>query len=111
MAGSKMIVFAFTAFRERRQSVLGSNGRNTVFAAREDFVRVALVADVPHNSVMRGIEDIVQRNGDFYRAETATEMSSAAGNGIQQEITQLVSDRRHLVFPQGAQLRRAVDLG
>ena len=111
MAGPEMVVFAFAAFRERCQSVLGPDGRDAVLAAREDLVRVALMADVPHDPVMRGIEDIVQGHGDLDGTEAATEVPAAAGNGIQQEVPQLVRDGRHLVFLQGAQVRGAVDLG
>jgi hypothetical protein len=54
-------------------------------------VRIGLVADVPHQAVVRRIEDIVQGDRQLDRAEVRREVTTGPGNRLDQKGTQLVS--------------------
>ena len=70
---------------------------HAVPAASQYFVRVGLVAHVPDNSVMGGVEYVVQCDGQFDHAQSGAEVPAGAGDGIQQIMPQLVSDLHQLL--------------
>ena len=63
-----------------------------VAAARQHLVRIRLMADIPHQPVVRGVEDIVQRDRQFDRAEAGGEMTAHLADGVDQVLPQFVGD-------------------
>ena len=39
---------------------------------------VGLVADIPHQPIIRGVEDVVQRNRQFHRSKARREMPTGS---------------------------------
>jgi hypothetical protein len=78
--------------------------------AGEDFVRVGLVAHVPHDAVFRRVEHIVQRNGQLHRAQVGAEVTARAGHALQHVLAQLGGQPRQLRARQGPQVRGLVDV-
>ena len=76
MRSSKAIELAFTASWKTTQTMALTQGRHLVASTSQNFVRIGLVSNVPHDSVMRRVEDIVQSNGQFNRAQVGTQMST-----------------------------------
>ena len=68
------VVFAFAAFGEARQAASVAHGVHLLHAAGENFMRVGLVAHVPDDAVFRGIEYIVQGNGEFNDTQASTKV-------------------------------------
>jgi len=56
MGGPEGVVFAFGAFGEAGQAAALAQRADTVTPAGEDLVRIGLVADVPNESVVGGVE-------------------------------------------------------
>jgi hypothetical protein len=74
--------------------------------AGQDLVWIGLVANVPDNTIMRGIEDVMERNGQFDNAKSRAEMSTGGRNRIDQFGPQLLRQLRQVGFRQLAQIRR-----
>ena len=66
------------ARRERREAVLLLDGAQLVAPAGQHLVRIGLVADVPHEPVVRRVEDIVQRDRELDGAEAGGEVAAAS---------------------------------
>ena len=98
MADAEGVVFAFGARRERREAAALLDGVEPVAPAGQHLVRIGLVADVPHQAVVRRVEDVVQRDGELDRAEARGEMSAARGDAADQVFAQLGADFAEPVF-------------
>ena len=70
-----------------------------VAAAGQHLVRVGLVADVPDQPVVGRVEDVVQRDREFDRAEAGGEVAAHLADGVDQEFAQLVGERHELGRP------------
>ncbi len=63
------VIRTLITFRESAQPVLLPKGFKRLRAAGKNLVGIALMPHVPYNPVMRRIENIVQRNGQFNRSQ------------------------------------------
>jgi hypothetical protein len=55
-------------------------------------VPIGLVADVPNDAVIRGIEDVVEGDGQFGHPEAASKVPALAGDHFEDEVPDLVRD-------------------
>jgi len=67
------------------------------------------MADIPHQTVARGVEHVVQGDREFHRAEACRKVTAARADAVDQERAQLGSQRRELACRQAAQIRRRLD--
>ncbi len=77
VACTEHVEAALAAPQEAARAVLLADPRERLAAARQHFVSVGLMADVPDHAVGRRVEDVVQRNGEFDGAEAAGEVTAA----------------------------------
>ena len=96
MADAEGVVGAFAAGRKGRQAVALLDGVQPVAPAGQHLVRVGLVADVPDQAVLGGVEDIVQCDGQLDRAQPGGEMAAAGADGLDQELPQFRGQRRQV---------------
>ena len=89
MRGAKSIECAFTALGETAQAAQLAQSGHAVTPAGEDFVRISLVAHIPDDAVLRGVENIVQRQREFHGSQVGTQMPAGRGHAMQQVIAQL----------------------
>jgi len=94
MSYAKRVVFGLAALGETRQAAVAAHGVHLVFASGEDFVRIALMADVPNQMVFRRVVYIVQGDGQLDRAQIAGEMPAGFAYRIQQECPQFGGNLR-----------------
>jgi hypothetical protein len=78
-------------------------------AAREDLVRVGLVADVPHEAVARRVEHVVQGDGQLHDAEPGTEMAAGLAHAEQQILPQFIGEVQELGFVEGRHAPSAIN--
>jgi len=62
------VVFALGAVGEGANAIAGADGGHPVFAACEYLVGIGLVADIPDQLVVGGVEDVMQGDGQLNRA-------------------------------------------
>ena len=106
MSHAEIVVFRLAAFGEAGQSAVLAHGVHAVFAACQDFVRIALMADIPHQMVFRRVVNIMQGDGEFDRAEIAGEMAAGGRYRFEQEGAQLGTQLRQFGLIQQAQVSR-----
>ncbi|KAI0561881.1 1-deoxyxylulose-5-phosphate synthase [Gracilaria domingensis] len=82
---------------------------HAVAAPREDLVRVGLVRHVPDEAVVRGVEDVVQRNGELDDAQRRAQVAARGRHGAQHVPAQLVRQRAQIGGAQAAQIGRRRD--
>ena len=69
MRCAKSIKFAFVPLWKACHAVQLAQSVHTVAATSQDFVRVGLVTHIPNQTVMGGVENIMQRHSELDRAE------------------------------------------
>ena len=110
MRGAERVVFALGALGEAGQAVAHPQRADAVAAAGEDLVRIGLVADVPDQAVLRGVEHVVQGDGEFDHAKAGAKMAAGDGHRIDCLGPQLVGDLPELAFTKLAQILWIADL-
>ena len=83
MPYAERVVFGLAAFGETRQAAVAAHGVHPFFAAGEDFVRIALMADIPNQMVFGRVIHIVQGDGQLDRAQIAGEMPAGLTDGFE----------------------------
>ena len=76
MRRAKGVVGGFTAFGKSAQPVFHTQSADTVAAFGQDLMRVALVADVPDQLVLRRIKHRMDRDRQFNHAQTRAQMAA-----------------------------------
>ncbi|OIQ76394.1 hypothetical protein GALL_419200 [mine drainage metagenome] len=109
MAGAKGVVCAFRPSREAGDAAFPAQPGHAAAAPRQDLVRVGLVAYVPDQAVIRGVEHVVQRNGEFHHPQVGRQMSSGLRYAFDEKGAQLRGQLRQLPALQQAQLGGKVD--
>jgi hypothetical protein len=104
VAHAKRVVLVFVARRERRQPAALLDAVEAIAPPGEHLVWIGLVAHVPHEPVVRRVEDAVQCHGEFHRAEAGAEMSAARGHAADQVLAQFGADCAEPVLRLGAQV-------
>ena len=79
-------------------------------AAGEELVHVALVGDVKHELVLRGVEDAVQRDGELDDAEIGRHVPAVRRSHGDDFVAQFLREPRQLVRREGLDVIRAANL-
>src|SRR3546814_14841319 len=92
MRRAERVIVALAALGEARKAAAGPQGPDPVAAPGDDLVRIALVADVPHDLVARRVEHIMQRGGQLDDAEPRSQMPARRPNRRDNLGEQFVGD-------------------
>jgi len=109
MRGPEGIVLALGPLGEAREASTLTQRTDPVPAAREDLVRVGLVADIPDQAVLRGVEHVVQRHRQLDHPEPRAQMPSRHGDGADRFRPQLVRDLLKAVLRQLTEVSGRLD--
>ena len=109
VARAVAIVLAFGAQGETVQAAGGADGVKTVLAAGEQFVDVALMADVPDEFVVRRGEDVVEGDGQFDDAEVGAEVAAVFGQLGDQFVADFPGQLFQLIERQFFDVRGMID--
>ena len=82
MRGTKRVVLAFFAPRKTGDATFLPELRHARAAAGQYLVAVGLMADIPHQAIIRRVEHIVQRDREFDRPQIRRKMSARGGHRI-----------------------------
>ena len=97
MRGAERIVVALAALGEAGQTAGGAQGADAIAAAGQDLVRIGLMADVPDQTVARGVEDVMDGGREFDDAEAGAEMAASHRNRVDGFLAELVGNLPHLL--------------
>ena len=87
---------------KRREALVLLDGVQPLAPAGQHLVRVGLVPHVPDQPVVRGIEHVMQRNREFDGAQSRGKMPASGADAVDQELAQLLRQRRSVWPPAGA---------
>ncbi len=101
MAGAERVVLALGALAEARQAAGLTQRADAVAAAGQDLVRVGLMADIPNQLVGRGVEHMMERDGELDHAEAGAEMAAGHRDRGDQLLSQLLRRAASAHGPEG----------
>ena len=78
----KKIMNTFVLTSKTRDSTVLSQRGKIFISTRQNFVSVALMANIKNNRIFRTVKDPVQSNCKFNNTEIACEMTAVFGNGF-----------------------------
>jgi hypothetical protein len=90
------VVFAFGSLGKPVEAVFLAQCRNTVAAAGHDFVRIGLMADVPDQTIVRRVEDVVQRHGQFDHTQAGAQVATGNRHRSHRLSPELMGQRSQL---------------
>ncbi len=108
MRRAEGVVDALGALGEAREAAALAERPDAVAASGEDLVRVALVADVPDDAVVGGVEDVMQGDREFDDAQPRAEMAAGDRHGVDHLGAHRIRHRLQLAFRHETQIRRLV---
>ena len=76
MGSAEGIVRRLRPFGETRQPAFGAQRADAVAPPGQDFMRIALVADVPDDLVPRGTEHGMERHRQLHHTKPRTQMAA-----------------------------------
>ena len=106
MSGVKHIVFAFALLRESAHAVQLAQMIESFGSSRQDLMNIGLVPYVPYDFVFRGIENLMESNGDFHHAKIGGQMSPGPGYFLNEKIADLIGEKLQLFHIHGFQITR-----
>ena len=81
MRGAEWIIFAFAALGETRKPATRPQCADPVAASGENFVRIALMDNIPDQTVVGRVEHIMDGGGQLHNAKSGPQMSTCYRNG------------------------------
>src|SRR5437016_7702645 len=69
MTGAERVVFRFVAAEEPADAAILLDCRKLITTAGQNLVGVRLMAHVPHQTIVRSVESVMQRHRQFDRAQ------------------------------------------
>ena len=109
MGRAKGIKRAFAAFGKAGKPAFGAQGADPVAPPCQDFMRIALVADIPDDLVTRGVEGGVDGDGQFDHAKACAQMAAGDGNGGNRFSTQFIGQLAQFAVRQAFEVGRQGD--
>ena len=103
------VAFAFRAGTEAGNAVRLAQRVEALAAAREDFVRVALMRNVEDDAVARRVENAVERDRELDDAEVRRDVSAVFRGDGDDAFPQLARQLRQVLRRKLFQIRRAVN--
>ena len=110
MCSAEGVVNTFFAARKAGDAAFLAQLRHSRFTAGEYLVSVGLVANVPHQTIIGRIENVVQSDSQFDGAEIRRKMSAGGGHRFNDEFAQFLGKRRQIASIELAQIGWVVDL-
>ena len=71
---------------------------------------VGLVSDVPNDTVVGGVEDIMERHGQFHHTETRSEMPWIVGQLVDDVLAEFIADVGQRLNAQSTQVFGRIDV-
>ena len=70
------------------------DGVELVAPARQDLVRIRLMAHVPHDAITGRVKDVVQSDGQLHGSQASGEVTPTGAHALDQEFPQLLGEGR-----------------
>ena len=91
MACLKGIILALLEFRKTAQALMLSECMKTILPSGDELMGIGLVTDIPDQFVTRGIEDIVEGDGQFNDPQARGQMAAGLCHGRDDNLSDIRS--------------------
>ena len=108
MSRDKGVALTLHRFGEASNSAEGTQRFHRLIAAGENFVGVALVSHIEHQTVPSGVEHPVDGDNQLHRSQAGGQVAAGAGNRVDQARPQQPAQLHSLTVAQFSQLIRYV---
>src|SRR5260221_6247737 len=109
MRRAEWVIFALGALGEAGKSAALPQCSDAVAPFGEDLVRIGLMSHVPDQTVVGGVEDVMQRDRQLDDAQAGAEMPAGDRDGVYGLLAQLVGDLAQLAAVEAPQVGRRLD--
>ncbi len=109
MSGAERIIFAFRTLGETGKPAALTQGADAVAPAGQNLVRIALVAHVEHQPVIRRVEHIVDRRRQLDNAKARPQMPARHRNRVDHFRPQFIGELAQLALFKLAQIGWVID--
>src|SRR5690606_40844119 len=99
----------FVALGEATDATVLAQAAHALAPAGEDLVGIALVADVPDETVAGRVEHVVERDGEFDRSQVGRQVPAGAGYRVDDKAAQLIGQLREAIAAELSEFPRIVD--
>ena len=106
MGRPERVIGALGTLGETRQSARLAQGADALAPTGEDFVWIGLMADIPDQSVVGRVENMVDGDRQFDNAKTSPQMPARHGNRINGLGAQFGCHLPEIAFREAAQVCR-----
>jgi hypothetical protein len=89
MTGDESVIPGLARLREAGESLKLSEGRKGLPASCQDFMRIALMANVENESVPRGVIYAVNGDGQLHRSEIGGKVPARLGDAVDLKAAKL----------------------
>jgi hypothetical protein len=111
MSDSEMIVSAFAWSRETGYATVAPHSVELHISAGQDFVRIALMPDIPDKLVGSDVKRSQESYGQFDYTEWSAEMPPMIRYNADYPVSDFVTELRKLIIRQGFDILGRLDSG
>ncbi len=104
MPGAKRVIRAFLPLGKTGDAILHAQAAHRRTPPGQNFVRVRLMADIPHQLVVRCVIHVVQCDAEFHRAQIGRQVAASLAHRLDQKLAHLTRQLRQLIALQLAQI-------
>ncbi len=101
VARAENVVFALVVLAEAGEAAAHAQGADAVAPPGQDLVRICLMADVPDELVIRGVEHLMQSDGELDHAKARAEVTAGHRHRVDGLLAKLRRELRQLVVFEG----------
>ena len=102
MADTEGVIGALRSFGKACQAARLAHAAHFCHPPGQDFVRIRLMPDIPNDTIVRRVVDMVQRDSKLYDAQARTKMPAGLAHAIQHIAAQFIGELTQLVDIEGA---------
>ena len=100
--GAERVVLALGALRKSGEAAALAQRADAVAPPGQDLVRVGLMAHVPDESVVRRVEQVMERDGELDDAEPGAQVPAGDRHRADELVAQLARELRQARIPKAA---------
>ena len=110
VADGEVVVLALVRVAVTRNVVVVRRVEESLGSAGQHFVWIGLVRNVEHHPILRGVENVVQRDGRLDEAEVRAAVAAVAAELFDERGADFAAERRHFGERQLLDVCRAADV-